>query len=138
MTAKEYLGQLRVIRANIKDLTEQVLYLETRLTSITTSASKDRVQTTPEQDAFASRIADLVDKKNECQELVDLYEDLRHRIIIRIVKLGNETYSQVLKERYVNDKSMIQIATELNYSYDWTRHLHKDALAAFEKKYLKG
>ena len=137
MTAKEYLGQLRIIRANIRILNEQVQYLETRLTSITVAASKEKVQSSGSGDAFESRIADLVDKKNECLELEKIYDALRQRIILRIVNLGNETYTKILQERYIKEKSMLQIATELNYSYDWIRHLHRDALAAFENIYLK-
>jgi hypothetical protein len=50
--------------------------------------------------------------------------------------MKNERHMVVLYKRYVEFKGFGAIAREINFSYEYVRHLHRDALRAFEKMKL--
>ena len=69
-------------------------------------------------------------------EIVKLAEE-RHRIIGEIQSLNNRRYVDVLHERYVELKTLMEIAVEKNYTYDYVKKLHGYALVEFDNKVLK-
>lgn len=137
MTPKQFLGQLRKIAANIEVLQEELTRLRSRVESTTVQLSADRVQTSPTGDRFADAIADLADKELYYMDMVEEYERLRQRIVDLILGMDNPIHVQVLYGRYVKGRSLSAIANELAYSYDRIKHVHGEALQAFDEKYLR-
>lgn len=137
MTPKQFLGQLRKIAANIEVLQEELTRLRSRLESTTVQLSTDRVQTSQTGDRFADAIADLADKELYYMDMVEEYERLRQRIVDLILGMDNPIHVQVLYGRYVKGRSLSAIANELAYSYDRIKHVHGEALQAFDEKYLR-
>lgn len=138
MKAKEYLQQLKrldtLINQKIKELDE--------LRSISTVGSVDysteRVQSSHSQDALFVRIVHrMIELEQEINAEIDNFVDTKHLIINQIHTLRNTDYIMLLFKRYVEYKSLERICVEMNFSYDYIKHLHGYALKAFEETVLK-
>ena len=70
------------------------------------------------------------------EEIVELANN-RHRIIGEIQSLAKRKHVEILHERYVRLKSLMEIAVEKNYTYDYVKKLHGYALVEFDNKVLK-
>jgi hypothetical protein len=136
MTAKQYLRQLARLQLNIQILTEELEERRTRLTSTAAPQLGDKVQTSPQGDAFAAAMAALVDKDQQRLDLIFEYELLRDKIVAQILGLSNEMQSRVLYARYVQQKRWDTIATEQNYSIQRIFQIHGNALVEFARKYI--
>ena len=138
MKAKEYLQQLQrldtMINQKIKELGDL------RLMSQSVGGidySKERVQSSPSGDApFVKPICRIIDLEAEINAEIDRFVDEKHKIINQIQGLKNSDYISLLFKRYVEFKSLERICVEMNFSYDYIKHLHGYALKDFEDKIL--
>lgn len=137
MTAKQYLRQLTKLELNIRILTDELEERRTRLTSTAAPVLGDKVQSTPKGDAFAAAMAAIADKDIQRQELVFIYEQQRDRIVGQIIELPNPLQARVLYDRYVRNRTLVQIADATHYSYTRICHVHGQALADFFRLYLQ-
>lgn len=135
MTAKEYLGQLRKCSVRMAIIREDVMRLRSRLESVTVSMS-EKVQTSP-KDSFAETMAKLIDRQMELERMCEDYDILMVHILDEILDMPNEIYSSILYKKYATGLSLGEIAGILHYSVDRVKHLHGEALRAFEKQYPK-
>ena len=136
MTAKQYLRQLQRLSTNIEILTAEVQERRDRLTSLQSPGLKERVQSSAKGDQFAEAIAILADRDRQRQVLILDYEELRDSIVEQILGLDNDLQRAVLYKRYVERRTLLEIAAQEQYSYSRVCHIHGEALAAFTKKYL--
>ena len=67
-------------------------------------------------------------------ELSSYYEEKRS-IVNQINSLGNFKYAEILYKRYVEFKSLGDIAVEMNYTYQYIVELHGKAIKAFSKRF---
>ena len=135
MKAKEYLQQLQrldtVINQKIKEV--QALRVQARSTG-GLDYSKERVQSSPSGDApFVKPICRIIDLEAEINAEIDRFVDEKHKIINQIQGLKNSDYIRLLFKRYVEFKSLERICVEMNFSYDYIKHLHGYALKDFEE-----
>lgn len=137
MTAKQYLRQLSKLELNIRILTDELEERRTRLTSTAAPVLGDKVQSSPRGDSFAAAMAALVDKDLQRQELVYIYEQERDRIVAQIMALPNPLQARVLYDRYVQNRTLVQIADATHYSYTRICHVHGQALADFFRIYMQ-
>lgn len=137
MTAKQYLRKLRFIQKNIDTLQEEIARLRSRLESTAVPSLGDRVQSSGTHDRFADAIASLADKEIQYSDLLETYEKFRQQIVAKILSMDNDIYARILYARYVQNKTLGSIADDLAYSIDRMKHLHGEALDAFQKKYLR-
>ncbi len=70
------------------------------------------------------------------EEIVELANE-RHRIIGEIQSLSKRKHVDILHDRYVELKSLMEIAVDKNYTYDYVKKLHGYALLEFDNKILK-
>lgn len=138
MKAKEYLQQLQrldtVINQKINELGD--LRLQAQSTG-GIDYSKERVQTSPSGDApFVKPICRIIDLEAEINAEIDRFVDEKHKIINQIQGLKNSDYISLLFKRYVEFKSLEKICVEMNFSYDYIKHLHGYALQDFEDRIL--
>lgn len=138
MKAKEYLQQLQrldtVINQKIKEV--QDLRLQAQGTG-GLDYSKERVQSSPSGDApFVKPICRIIDLEAEINAEIDKFVDEKHKIINQIQGLKNSDYISLLFKRYVEFKSLEKICVEMNFSYDYIKHLHGYALQDFEDRIL--
>ncbi len=138
MKAKEYLQQLKRLDIVIKQKNKEVDNL--RLKSKSTSSidySKEKVQTSPSGEAsFVKLIGRIVDLETEISQEINIFVEEKHKIINQIQKLNNADYIRLLYKRYVEYKSLERICVEMDFSYDYIKHLHGCDLKDFEDKFL--
>lgn len=121
MRAKEYLEQIGKFQKNIsrkKKEIEEIIKLRTEI--------KD--------ECYMEKL-DLLEHKLQ-KEILE-YVEAKHRIINEIFELSNSKHMDILYERYVDMKSLKEIALDDNYSYEHVKSLHGHALSAFDNKILK-
>lgn len=138
MKAKEYLQQLQrldtVINQKIKEVHDLRLQAQS---GGGIDYSKERVQASPSGDApFVKPICRIIDLEAEINAEIDKFVDEKHKIINQIQGLKNSDYISLLFKRYVEFKSLERICVEMNFSYDYIKHLHGYALKEFEDKIL--
>ena len=139
MKAKEYLQQLHKADVIINQRIQERADLRIRLSSIGSfDYSKERVQTSlPGNASYEQKIVKIIDLENDIGRLIDEYVDLKHKIIGEIQELQNSKYIEILYKRYIESKSLEQIAVEMGYSYDYIKHTHGYALQDFGNRILK-
>ena len=137
MTAKEYLNQIKSLKLSISYKRDEITQMYDEILSVSgIDYSKDRVDTSTQAGAAFERTANLIaDREKELHELVERMELTRIRIEKQIEAMEDETYKMILRRRYVQEWQLYDIAKDLNYSYDWIRHVHADALKAFDERY---
>jgi hypothetical protein len=138
MKAKEYLQQLQrldtVINQKIKEVHDLRLQAQS---GGGLDYSKERVQSSPSGDApFVKPICRIIDLEAEINAEIDRFVDEKHKIINQIQGLKNSDYINLLYKRYVEFKSLEKICVEMNFSYDYIKHLHGYALQDFEDRIL--
>lgn len=134
MSAKEYLTRLRLLSVEISNKKKELEECR-KLSGIDYGA--ERVQTSPKGDKLERQALKCLCLEEEIQSDIKIMIEIRHDIIKAIHALENIRYVQILHKRYVEYKSLHTIAAEMKYSYSRIKHLHGDALQAFEKKFLK-
>lgn len=134
-TPKEYLRQLRTAEIKIEQKEEELERLKSSLESISTGTDSERVQTTP-RDKVSEDVPQMVDLKREIESDIKELLILKNKIINEIQSMDNPVYINILYKRYVQYKSLEEIAVEMSYSYTRLRHLHGRALQGFKKKYI--
>lgn len=134
-TPKEYLRQLRTAEIKIEQKEEELERLKASLESISTGTDSERVQTTP-KDRLSEEVPIIADLEKEINSDLGAMLMLRNKIINEIQSMDNPVYINILYKRYVQYKSLEEIAVEMSYSYTRLRHLHGRALQGFKKKYI--
>lgn len=138
MRAKEYLQQLQRLDTLINQRIKELYNLRVMLTNIGSfDYSKDRVQTSSSGDApFVKTIGKIVELEEEINREIDNFIDEKHKIINQIQSLKNSKYIDILYKHYVEMKHLEIIAVDMNFSYNYIKHLHGCALKDFENKVL--
>lgn len=131
-TPKEYLRQLRTAEIKIEQKEEELERLKSSLESISTGTDGERVQTTP-RDRISEEVTHIVDLEEEINADLGALLMLRNKIINEIQSMDNPVYINILYKRYVQYKSLEEIAVEMSYSYVHIRRLHGYALIQFSK-----
>jgi len=134
MTPKQYLQQLSQLKAKHKRAQEDLLQIREMMESAgAIRYDKVNIQSSPDNDQLANYVIKLERAEKRALKLADQY--LEQYMVIReqINQISPQMYSDVLYLRYVLGMKLWDIADELNYDYDWLRHLHGRALAEFGK-----
>lgn len=132
MTTKEYLLQVKYLDEKIQANKEALEALRDKLTDITSKLDEVKVQSS-NQSNFDETLVSVIDLENKISKEVCKYIDLKFKIMSEINAMEDNVLSIILFKRYIRNKSLNQIAKELNYSYDHLRHLHLKALREFKK-----
>lgn len=132
MTTKEYLLQVKLLDKKIEANLELLDTLRAKLVSVTSKFDENKVQSSGGVN-FDDTLASVIDLESEITREIDAYIDLKAKISSEINAMSDNTLSLILYKRYVLNKTLAEIARELNYSYDHVRHLHGQALMEFRK-----
>lgn len=133
MNAKQYLSRGFYLRTQIRDLDERIEQLRHRMSSVgAVRYDKLNVQSQPE-DPMLSNIAYLMEAEKKLVALEAELEMVCSEIREKLNLMDDELLRTILLKRYVYNRSLRRIAKEINYSFDWVRHLHVVALREFSK-----
>lgn len=133
MTTKEYLLQVTLLDKKIDANLEMLATLRSKLVKVTSKLDENKVQSSGGVN-FDDTLASVIDLESEITKEIDAYIDLKAKISSEINAMSDNTLSLILYKRYVLNKTLCEIARELNYSYDHVRHLHGQALMEFRRR----
>lgn len=141
MTAKEYLLQLRKYERAAKNKQKEYDRIRKSLVFLQGIAyDKDRVQTSP-KDTLSETIAELVDAENEAVAAIAQYVDMYNNIVDKINSLSRPEYVEILSKRYLSEtyqeRRLVAIACDMDFSYERVKHMHGEALQEFSQKFLE-
>ena len=135
MKTQDYLKQIERLDRMIQNKLSEICQLKNIATSATMAIKEVNVKTSPDQDRMGSAIAKLIDLERETSNLIGEYIDKRERIISQIDSIENTNMYHVLSERYIMRKDLVDIASEMGYSFKQVCRIHGNALAEFERLY---
>ncbi len=134
MKAKEYLMQIEILSVKIEQKKQRAKeYRDLALCSGGFDYSKERVQTSNLGGQIEDRIIRYVSLESEITENIFMLQQIKDKITGEIHNLNNSDYIILLYKRYVECKTLGQIAKDMHYSYDRIKHMHGNALMDFEK-----
>lgn len=93
----------------------------------------ERVQTSTSADSIPNEVIRRAELEADISRKIERFLQLKHKIINEIQSLDNAVYVSILYKRYVEYKSLEEIAVEMNYSYRQIKRLHGLALLDFKK-----
>lgn len=129
---KEYLRQLRRLEVCIEQRQEELNRLR-ELIGCHAIDYGDRVQTSPSADSIPNEVIRRAELEADISRKIERFLQLKHKIINEIQSLDNAVYVKILYMRYVEYKSLDEIAEKMNYSYRQVLRLHGTALKEFRK-----
>ena len=140
MTAKQYLSQIHRLRRRIRDLELEQERLRTQAEGLKAILYKrDRVQTSV-QNRFDSIMSDLLEAENDYATTIKLCTKKTRIRENQIAQMDDDRHEEILRLRYIEEKNgrqltINEIRRTMSISYDRARHLHGEALSAFDRKY---
>lgn len=138
MNAKKYLEKIRIDDERIREKLHELEDLQNRQTVVSavnyTGIKTVRQANEASFEKTSDRIIDLI---NEINRDTERFAEERHRIIDQIQSLENHNYSLVLFKRYVEYKTIKEIADEFNYTYNYICEVIVNAQKAFEKRFAE-
>lgn len=78
----------------------------------------------------------LADMQRDINDEIDQWHDMRHKRIGQIQQLSKVEYVNILFKLYVQYKSLETVASEMNFTYNYTCNMHGEALKEFTEKFL--
>lgn len=132
MYAEVYLSRIEKLNLMIDQKIKEKDDLKAMITCIGSfDYSKERVQTSPSGEApFETTIEKIIKLEEEITKKIDEYVDLKEEAINKIHELPNPIHAKILYDRYVEFKSMKDIADEIGKSDSHTGNLKREALKA--------
>ena len=132
--AKEYLKQVRKLDHMIEQRIKERDSLRQFDGVSGIAYDGDPVQTSPDGSApFEKTVARIIALEAELDDLIDEFVSTRNRIIGEIQELENTNHVVLLYKRYIEYKTLEEIAVEMHYTYIWVRQMHGYALQEFER-----
>lgn len=129
----EMLRKLRSLRMRLESASAAYSSLYWLLTSGTSRMASERVTESHKHDKFVSLV--IADEKRKALRLE--YDDLYPKVRAIIDSIEDDRYVKILTYRYLCGMSAAESARRMSYSKDWERHLHLEALKAFEEAQKK-
>lgn len=127
--AQKYLEQVEKIDTIIRNkLIEKRQWMDIAL-GITAETGGERVQSSGTQSKMADAVARCVDIEAEIDSYIDRLIDIKREVTQVIEKLDSPTEYNLLHLRYIQFKTLWQIAEDYDRDYGWVTTTHGRALA---------
>ena len=115
----------------IKGRLEYIEEYRSTLEKITTTLSDMPKGSREVEDSMAEKIAILLDNIDEIMKVVLKESEKQKRILEQLDKV-EQPYKLILEKVYIQGKSLVTVASELNYSYVHICREHGTALNKFD------
>ena len=133
MDAISFLKQVEKLDTLIKNkLIEKSQWRDMAL-GITANMEGERVQSSSRPSKMADAIDKCVDMEAEIDSLIDKLIDSKKYVIQVLEDVNNPTWYNLLHKRYIQHKSLSDIADDFGKSYDWAKVNHKRAVRIVQK-----
>lgn len=80
---------------------------------------------------MAEKVAKLLDSVDELLEKI-VKESEKQRLILEQLDKVEQPYKLILEKCYIQGKTLVTVASEMNYSYEYMRKANGIALKKFE------
>ena len=84
------------------------------------------------QDSIAEKIANLYESIDQLLEKVNEQNKKQAEILNQLDKV-EQPYKLVLEKAYIQGKTLVTVASEMNYNYEYMRRINGIALKKFEE-----
>ena len=75
---------------------------------------------------------EVIDEERELEEMKSEYLELQVIVLDKIERIDADLQRKVLKMRYLDFKTLVDISADLGYSYDHIKRTHKKALRKYD------
>ena len=137
MTAQEYLEQVKVKEAAIKNLERDRTNLVAMMYSMGGAGSGDRVQSSKDPDKFGTLYGKINEKEREIVNEISKLIDFKLKVSSEINNMKDGRYIELLHRRYIEHESWNAISIDMQYSLKHITKLHRRALQEFEEQFLR-
>ena len=132
MDVKNYLKKVEQLESNLRASEELLHHIKTSATSISISYG-ERVQSSGSQDKLGDTVTKVVDLEQEVlNKRIELIK-FKMKVISQFNKLENGNYISLLVSRYLENKTLVEIAKEQGCSYGTIKTRHGEALSEFAR-----
>lgn len=128
MDAKEFLLQPHRLEVLIRNKIIEADRWRDLALSITASMGGEKVQSSGSQQKMADKINKYLDYEKETDSLIDKLIDTRNEVVRVIEEIENPFYLDLIHRKYIQYKTLDQIAEEMDKSYDAIKKAHGRAL----------
>lgn len=116
----------------IKDKLEYIQEQKYTLYKITTTLTGMPIGSKKAEDTMAEKLVSLMDLLNQLLDKIKKMQEKQVNIEEQLLKL-EQPYRSILDKVYIQGKTLIQVADELNYSYVHICREHITALNKFDE-----
>lgn len=116
----------------IRERLEYIEELKTNVTNITAMLSDMPKGSRKVEDSMAEKIAKLTDSLDEVLEKI-VEADKKQKQILEQLDQVEQPYRLILEKVYIQGKSLVTVASEMDYSYEHIKHMNGIALLKFDK-----
>jgi hypothetical protein len=81
--------------------------------------------------SMAEKLVKLMDCFNEILDKI-LIEQEKQQNILECLESIEQPYGLILFKIYIEGKTLVKVADEMKYSYEWMKHMHGVALNKFD------
>ena len=136
MKPKEYLSQAQRLKRRYETAIEELDTIRSMAGNVgAIRYDKDIVQSSPKNDQLVEYMIRLEKAEDRAMKASEAFFTAYQTIKMQIETVAPQLYSDVLYMRYIQGKSIWEIATALNYSYGWIKHVHGLALVEFGRMF---
>lgn len=135
MTAKEELSQYECAREKVEETLEDYQKYKERAEKMTAIMSDMPRGAGGKSDKVGDNSSAMADLSRQYEERWIRAEQARLYVSGRINELKKKIHRQVLMEKYIEGLKLEQIACNIGYSYDRTKHVHGEALEEYRILY---
>lgn len=113
---------------------EHILWLRSIVDSAKSpQLKKDKVQTSIDPDRLSRVMAEVIDGERELEQMKSEYLELQVKVENKINLLDYKLMRSILRMKYLDFKTLVDISADLGYSYDHIRRMHKKAVQQYKK-----
>ena len=117
----------------IKGRLEYIEEYRTSITNITSILSDMPKGSREVQDSMAEKIAILLDNINELMSKIIKVQDKQKEILEQLDRV-EQPYRLILEKEYIQGKTLVTVASEMNYNYEYMKKMNGIALNKFDEK----
>lgn len=129
---REDLKNYKYTQEWIKDRTEHIEEYKTSITNITTILSDMPKGSRKVEDSIAEKIAILLDDVNDILKVIIDLEKRQKGILSQLDEV-EQPYKLILEKAYIQGKSLVTVASEMNYNYEYMKRMNGIALNKFDE-----
>lgn len=126
---------LKVYKYNqefIKDKLEYIEEQKATLYKITATINDMPVGSRKVEDSMAEKLAKLMDSFNELLDKINKMQEKQIQIEEQLLKV-EQPYRNILDKIYIQGKSLVKVADEMEYDYKYLCYKHGIALNKFDE-----